>query len=219
MDLARVFETVASIGIGAGLLVWLLRSLVSQLLSRDLERYKVELNATHDAQIARLRADLNAAAFEHETRFARLHEERARVVAGLYQRLAKTNAMFSQFMQPLQIGGEQQHKKLHQEAAQCANDFIDFFNENRIYLHEDVTNAIDDLISELRRAWAEFTAHSGRPYPDPREWMSAWKKVTDDIPPLRRRIESEFRQLLGVPETASNTECGRPTDPKETPTG
>ena len=66
MDIQRLAET---LGIGAFIiaaLTYLLRSIWGQMLSRDLEKFKT---------------DLRTAAFEQETRFARLHERRAAVTA------------------------------------------------------------------------------------------------------------------------------------------
>src|SRR5947208_2204142 len=64
---------------------YLFRSLLSQLLTKDVEKFKAELKANADVSIERLKSALQMAAVEHQVRFSKLHEKRALVVADLYE--------------------------------------------------------------------------------------------------------------------------------------
>ena len=181
MDIQRLAET---LGIGAfviAALTYLLRSIWGQMLSRDLEKFKT---------------DLRTAAFEQETRFARLHERRAEVIAELYKRLARMNQRFESYLSPLQVGDEDAHSEKGKEAATCANDFFDYFNESRIYLDGPLCAEIAELGVKVRHAWVDFAVP-----PDQRRgkrWLDVWNKFGQDIPPLRQSIERRFRDMLGV---------------------
>ncbi|HVS87554.1 MAG TPA: hypothetical protein VHF01_04965 [Candidatus Acidoferrum sp.] len=104
MTFLEVLESIGKFAVVTGLLAWLTRSIVTQLLARDLEKYKLELTAAHSAEVERLKADLRAAAFEHETRFSQLHEERGKVIAELYKQLATVDTAFKTMLPTLSWG-------------------------------------------------------------------------------------------------------------------
>jgi hypothetical protein len=55
----------------------------------ELERLKFQLKAKGDASIEELRSHLQQAALEHQVRFSRLHERRARLIEKVYLSLAE----------------------------------------------------------------------------------------------------------------------------------
>jgi hypothetical protein len=63
---------------------YLFKSLLSQLLTKDIEKFKSQLKADADVSIERLKSTLQMTALEHQVRFSKLHEKRALVVADLY---------------------------------------------------------------------------------------------------------------------------------------
>jgi hypothetical protein len=196
MDLTRLIETLGIWGIGLFALFFIFRELFNRWMSRDVEKYKASLQASHDTEIERFRSDLRIAAFERETRFAGLHERRAEVIAELYKRLARMHQRFDSYLSPLQVGDEDAHSEKGKEAATCANDFFDYFNESRIYLDGPLCAEIAELGVKVRRAWVDFNVP-----PDQRRglrWLDVWNKFGEDVPPLLRRIEKRFREMLGV---------------------
>ena len=64
-------------------LAWLLKSLFSSGLQRELERYKRELDAKQ---------------FEQQARFSLIHQKRAEVIAELYARLARAKARLGELV-------------------------------------------------------------------------------------------------------------------------
>ncbi len=197
MDWTSIIRTLGSVGFIGAALAYLVPKLFDQVLSRGLEKFKIELQARYNTEIERLRAELRIAAFERETRFARLHEHRGRVIAELYGRLAKMHATLADYLGPLQVGGEQDHRERGNKAAECHNELFEYFNENRIYFEESFCSEMDKLDEKIRRAWVEFHAHP----PEQRHgrvWIEVWKQFQDDVPPLRRQIEQTLRGMLGV---------------------
>src|SRR4051812_19160277 len=81
-------------------LAFLGRSLLSVLLAKDVEEFKAKLQADSQTTMVKLQADLQQTAVEHEVRFSRLHEKRARVLAELYKLLVVANWEADNFVRP-----------------------------------------------------------------------------------------------------------------------
>ena len=81
-----------AIGGNADLLIvlgWLARSFGTQLLSKDLEKFKTSLSTASTEASERLKHDLQIVAHEHQVRFSKLHERRAEVITNLYALLVE----------------------------------------------------------------------------------------------------------------------------------
>jgi hypothetical protein len=74
-----------------GAAAWLIRSLIQHFLSKDLEKFRLELTIQHDIALERAKSDLQRLFREHEIRFSHLHEKRAEIIAELYQLTVETN--------------------------------------------------------------------------------------------------------------------------------
>jgi len=157
-----------------------------------------------DAQMERQRARLQAEAFERETRFAKLHEKRAEVVAEVYSRLVRTHSHFKSMTSPFEFAGGPSKQEIMKIAVESANSFATYFQEHRIFLEAELYAALDGFDRKLSEAFgsfhrsqdserAAFYAAKGLD-----EWDKARKVVTDEIPELEKAIEQSFRKLLGV---------------------
>ena len=189
---AEIFADVAKFAVGMAVIGFVARSVFSQFLSRDLERYKANLLAEHNREMERLKAEIRTNAFEHETRFARLHDKRLEVVAELYKLLVHTNVAFVTWIAPLSSASLTMEEK-RKVAEDAANSFFAFFDENQIYLDEELCALIVRLRDSFRLAWANFNIK-----PCPTEWTKVWEQFQSEIPPLRIEIEKRVRIMLGV---------------------
>lgn len=147
-------------------------------------------------------AELDRVSYEHEVVFSRLHERRVEVVADLYRKLVDAVNAFGSWVRPLQMGGEPSMKEKAELAAKAGEEFQTSFLRARIWLDEDLCERLDAFSGELHEAFVTFTTYDPD---DPnthterlQSWKSAWDKVSQDVPPLRREIESRFREMLGV---------------------
>jgi hypothetical protein len=194
--------------IGTGVVGYIARSLFTQLLTRDVERYKAALTAAHSVEIERLKADLRAVAFEHETRFARLHERRIEIVSELYKKLAIAEDAFQDVLHPIQAGTSDDHNRRIRKAGGQATEFFTFFNENRVFLDDRLCGLILTLKEKLRRISAEFAGAfdlmEGAPTGE--QWSDAWKLFSTDVPPLRSEIERRVREMFGAPHVGSTSD-------------
>lgn len=165
---------------------------------RDVERLKADL--AQNAEIAR--AHLNAAAFERQTRFARLHERRVDVVDELYRCLVVAEGSFGRALTMYREGRSEEDIQLKTEqdaknAVEAFSAFTDYFREHRIWLDEALCERIDALVTTLHEAWYQFhdpDEARGRT----REMSAAWRRVRDEVPAIRAEIERTMRIMLGV---------------------
>ncbi len=101
MDWNAVLTTLAATGFGSAAFVFLAKALTTHLFSVDLECFKAELKGSQEKELERLRSDLRMAAFQRETRFAKLHEKQLEVIAELYRRLCSAHSAMSTLLLPI----------------------------------------------------------------------------------------------------------------------
>ena len=160
------------------------RSLVSNFLSKDLERFKI--------------------------RFSKLHEKRAEVLAELYKLLVAAVWATDSFATPLELAGEPDKKVKFQEAMKAITEYFRFFDQHRIYLPAALCASLEDFAKKLRVPTINMGVFLRIDYPSDRTsnekaeaWIAAWNSVQQDVPKLRAALEAEFRDLLGVTTKAS----------------
>jgi hypothetical protein len=152
--------------------------------------------------IERYRAQLRAEGYEHEVRFARLHERRVEKIDDIYRKLVDAERAFGSWTHPFQQAGEPTMDEKGQAAAAAANELRATFLYSRIWLDADLCARIAELDRELYHLFIDFTTYR---QDDPRtqaerskSWIAAFTKMQDEIPPLREAIETRFRDMLGV---------------------
>jgi len=167
-------------------LAWILKSLFSSGLQRDLERYKKELDAKQ---------------FEHQTRFSLIHQKRAEVISELYSRLAQSKTRLGELVAIFQPGGQSLTEK-RKITAETYNDACSYFQERRIFLPEEIAENVDALLEAIREAFIEFdTAQMGNEEYKPDNtglWIQSFNKVREKIPPLMKKMEEQFRIEIGA---------------------
>jgi len=197
MNWLTLLQNVGAFAIASGLLAWLLKKLVSQFLSRDLETFKADLKRAHAVEIENLKSDLRAASFEHETRFARLHETRAKIVAELYKRLVQAEDAIRILRTEVQFAEQKEREKLFVDVGLQTSELVQFFEERRIYFDEAVCRLMDKQILNVSRAWLygmPFTVSTGLR----EQAQKHLDQLANAIPLVRQAIEAEMREMLGV---------------------
>jgi hypothetical protein len=198
-------EEVLKILGGSAILVtavaWLARSLISQLLSKDIEGHKNKLKAESDRELARLTADLQVTAARERTKFDLLHQRRAEVVAKVYALLARTHHAARHFARPMEWSTEPSKQEKFDTLAKVGNELGACFNENRIFFPETTCDQLDSLYRKIllttQTMMDDLNSDDGR---GTQSWSNAWKAVDQEVPPMLKRLETEFRAILGSTE-------------------
>jgi hypothetical protein len=182
---------------------WLVKTLVSQRLTKEADEFKITLQSRADVEIERIKASLQMVATEHQVRFAKLHERRAMVIAELYGYLVETPAHAGEFIF--------QNVRDREQAAKAQSkvwELYRFINLNRIYLPEPVCVMLDKFESILRKSilfvdvhWTQIEHPTTQTIEDRNKVMlEACSALESDLPAIRTELVKEFRVLLG--ETA-----------------
>jgi hypothetical protein len=166
------------------------RSLVGNFLTKDIEKFK---------------ADLQVAAVEHQVRFSKLHEKRAQVLADLYKLLVLAARETESFASPMEFAGEPDKKQKLRATISAIANYFTFFDEHRIYIPQQLCVSLEEFARKLRRLSSDFGVYVGIDFPTQRTseekqkaWLAAWDSVQSEVPQLRSRLEEEFRRLLGA---------------------
>lgn len=185
---------------------WLSKSLVSQLLAKDIEGYKASLKSESDAALQQLRHNLEKSTIEHQVRFSKLHEKRAEVIAELYGLLVQAYWDISSFASPMEWAGEPDKKEKYVTAMNASADFYRFFEKHKIYLPEVLCLQIDEFAQEMRKKAIGFGVYVK--YDDDKipehtyeqkhhKWAEAWEYFDKHAPEARSALENELRNILG----------------------
>ena len=185
---------------------WLGKSLLEKLLQRDSKRFEVELKAKADATIEQLKTELQIRIIEHQVRFSRLHEKQATVIAELNALIVEALWEAESFLSPVQWAGERDKREKHQAAINKLVDLYQFFDKHRIYLPEPLCVSIEQLITDVRShvinlgvylTWDDAALQDHTRKEKSEVGMAGWKAIKNQVPEVRKKLEDEFRALLG----------------------
>ena len=190
-------SVIISLGGGAAIIFgfsnWLGKVWADRLMANE--------KAKHDRELELLRAEIRQLAFESETRFSKLHEKQAEVIADLFKKIVA----LSQAAEKHLIGPDVDDND-RKEYMRCENDFASTFAENEIYFELSLCSALSEFLSKLHYANAQKDSwKSYRPEVAPKHvdtWIESLQKrgdfVTQEVPMLKKKLTDEFRRLLGV---------------------
>lgn len=180
------------------LLGYLGRRFIDNYFEKGIEKYK---------------ADLEKLKIEHQVRFSKLHENRALVIKDLFSKLADVEKSMGSFVAIFEPAGQPSKEDKGKLAAADFNELLDYFRRNEIYFADDISTLTYRIIDEIRDAWFAFTMYPSykkteQIYFDAEmakvekeslmKWVEAWKKITNDLPPLKNKLKKELQVLLGV---------------------
>jgi hypothetical protein len=191
MNWNDIFKTLGVVLIGSGVLAFLVRSLFSQLLSRDIEKFKADLENRNNIEIERLRTELKRIAFEHETRYARLHERRAEVLEELFKRLVRAYDAFASRFRPGQFPGEPSIEEKTKRASGLADEFIQYFIENRLFIDQPLAERIITVNNNFQSVWLTL-----EPVWEPKERYRTISEFFKETPAILDEIRARILEML-----------------------
>jgi len=182
----NLLETLSITAIFSTAFVLIIRKLIEQFFSKDLEKFKSELQKE---------------LIKHRTKFEILHAERANVIKEVYRKIVKTQRAFESLIKPLQLAGEPTEEEKTKILADEFNSLASYYRENRLFFNEALAQEIDKLLQKFIEIWNqwEYTKDLQQiGQPNVNEWSKAWDKVKDEIPPIQKAIENRFRDTIGI---------------------
>lgn len=180
-----LIEELGIFAVGATVVGWVVRDVISQYFDKELNKYQSELE-------------------KEKVRFSQLHNERAKITAELYERFVKFEDDMRSLTTPLEQQSSPSKDEKLETAAKSGNKFLSFYMKNKIYFPPDICETIEELNDELRGVYNEFQIyepynHTPTSPQDTGQWHDSWKRVTEEeVPELKSELEQHFRELLGV---------------------
>jgi thiamine pyrophosphate-dependent acetolactate synthase large subunit-like protein len=152
---------------------FLARSLLQTWLTKDIKRFETDLKRTADYELETLKAKLKAKgdnsiealksqlqqiAFEHQVRFSKLHEKRAKVTAELYKRAVAARAVSKRYVAVISAHAkeEQIYTGGFSTVYKTMLDFYEFFEQHRIYFPEQVGHLLTRFLLPLSSQSSAF---------------------------------------------------------------
>ncbi len=200
MNWELITSTLTILAASSGLIVYLAKTFSAHLLTRDVERFRADLKASHDTAIEHLRADLRIQAFERETTFSRLHDKRVQVIEELYKRISVVSLAMNRLMTQTQMKEGPSPQEQAQTAADAADAFLEYYLQNQIYFDEALCDRLQAFNEKMYGAWIDFGISKllvDSPSDSTERWQIAWQAISEDLPKFRKEIEHSFRSLLG----------------------
>ncbi|MDB2240019.1 hypothetical protein [Halorubrum ezzemoulense] len=194
--LTFVIEEVGIFAVGATVVGWVARDLISQHFDKELSKYQAEV----DKELNRYQTELE----KDKLRFSELHTQRAEITVELYKRFVEFEEDMRSLTDPVERSGEPSKDEKLKAARDSGNQFVNFYMKNKIYFPPHICETVEELNRELKDVFSKFRIY--RPYDsspgDPHDidqWHDSWKKVTEEeVPELKSELEDHFRDLLGV---------------------
>ena len=84
MDWPDIIKTIGANAVFLAVVGFVAKSLFNQMLTRDVDKFRIELQATNDKELAKFRSELEKTVFEHQTRFTKLYDKRAEIIGNIY---------------------------------------------------------------------------------------------------------------------------------------
>lgn len=196
MDWNDIIKTIGTNAVFLAILGFVARSIFNQLLSRDVEKFKIELQSTNDKELARLRSELERTTFEHQTRFVKLYDKRAEVIGNIYPLIIDAEAKcFSLAPTFLDVPEE----KLTSQALEVTRDLRTYFDRNRLYLDTELCSDIDTLLKKLSTSSLKFQASKLKENESNKEriWNEGYQEFINEVPKVKSNLEKKFRELFG----------------------
>ena len=208
MDVLQLLSELGIFGMLVAGIAWVFRSLGKQYIDRRFAAYQNELDKTSqqyrlslDRDLEKYRSELNLEYLKH----SRIHERRLEVISQLYRLLVLMDKSMNQLTALIRVGtGEDwddRRQREMEEAINAYNSFLDYFSENRILLSQETCSLIEELKEEYHKSYRLSTFNDRfKSFGDSERAFQmtdeAYDKIRDQVPPLRQKLEDEFRKQL-----------------------
>jgi len=223
-----IFRTLGGMGILVAAMTWLSRSLITTLLTKEIEKFKSDLQAASQRSIESFKTTLQIEAQRRAVEYAALHAKRAELISELYAsaislydgilelslELGARSARTELYMQHEAINSEPWdikegiHTLSPDEEARAKKvhkfymDFMSFYKQNKIYFSGEVCSLIESFAGTAGYMGVMYQNVAIRD--DENESfvnplvLATWESAGEKVPKLLSTLENEFRLLLGV---------------------
>jgi len=223
-----ILRTLGGMAILVAAMTWLSKSLLTNLLSKDLERFKAELQVSSQRSVESFKTTLQIESQQRAVQYAALHAKRAELISELYSRasglyrgilglsreLGAREARAEHYTQNERPAAEPWELKegIHtlspdeevkaKAVHEAYKEFMSFYREKKIYFSEEVCNLIESfatLAGYMGVMYQNVAIRDDENQPYVNPLvLKTWDRTSEQVPKLLTALENEFRSLLGV---------------------
>ena len=152
----------------------------------------------------RLKLQLDFQKITHQARTTNLVERQAEKIEKIYSKIDDTVRAALEVTSLFEYSNSPSKGERYIIFAEKANDLIEYFGNNKIWISKLLTDQISSLITELRHILIDFEIfvidNEKRMSKGSHEkWSECWERLSKTtVPAIQEKIEVEFRQLLAV---------------------
>jgi hypothetical protein len=192
IDISTFILSLVSTGLATPVIAWgLLNRLIDNRLSRQLERYKAELQLH---------------AVEHDVRFRELHARRAEALVELHEKLQDLSFALESYTAELEYSTEPNKDEKFRRVAEANDALVPMFLRNRIFMSQEMDDQVDSFLRDIRAAAREYRRRmSGQSHGG--DSVDIEDRVEEKIKPMMHQLRHDIRVALGV-ETPDGSQHG-----------
>lgn len=197
-----LISTIASNVILLGVLGYLSKSLITQWLNKDIERFKADVKANVNEELEAYKSKLEKERITLQVAYSGIFSKQADAVLHIYKLLVKLDKNLKLSIQMMETEVSQNYLVY---AVKSWAEFSEYFDENRILLPEDVVATIIRIQIEVFNSTLEYRKLSLQSLTEME--TNELKKllhdkdkaasVASEFPALKATLEARFRELIG----------------------
>jgi len=186
-------------GILLGLGLWFVKSLIGQSLSKEIERYKSELQLE---------------TFEHQTRFAELHARRAEIISKAFGLLCEAHRAVSDWMKWAEWSGEPSFEEKTDSATQAYKEFSEFYRNNSLFFGIEARGLVEKGLKDLLCNMHQFNRHKKHPTDVGDTQLQVLDNISRIFEAMSQQITREFDDIYyGKQSESTSSEVRKPAHP------
>tara|TARA_B110000091_G_scaffold71050_1_gene78365 strand:+ start:799 stop:1476 length:678 start_codon:yes stop_codon:yes gene_type:complete len=181
-------------------------------LAQNLDNHKKQLSGESKF----FQHELDTRLSEFNIRYFKLHNDRGEIIEKLYAKLVKLNTSMEILTHPMKTHSntqdfEEYENELIINAEESYNSLNDFYQIKKIFFQEDTTKVIDKILDVFKTAYFNYNDYGfyvkgtavedGEIIESRKKMKDAYLSVKNEIPKVKKNLEDEFRELLGVEKT------------------
>jgi len=185
-----------------GAVAWVVKSMITQALSRDIEKFKQNLHHESQQELMRIQSSLQLHEFEHQIRFSQLHERLAVSTIEVYDRLKRLYAEVKEALSFLSMD-QRSIEEIRADLQKASDAFFEYYPRHKILFPKTIADQIDEFHSLLRKAIIKYrqSERVGQARPEDDRWEELQAEVdniiSEKLPSLFEVLEDYFREILG----------------------
>jgi hypothetical protein len=192
MDWPTAIGSIGGNAVWLAAVAWLARELITNRLTRDVEKFKIEIRADADTEIEKIKSFL--------LRSARVHERQVETLLKLYRHLSDAQDFFQRLSSSVRMAGEvtdEEYQRLCREAVLNARET---FSDGRLLIPTHLADLCNRFFSSLfeGQSYLGLAQHPSTAGGQQRAafWEKAQTAAFDNVPKILAEIEKTARSVI-----------------------